>query len=347
MSDIQFVNPLDFSDWDERVGKFPEATIFHSVAWARLLIESYGFIPFYCIARQGKEIAGILPLMEVRDVLGRKKSVSLPFSDFCEPLFVCPEGFKRCIEFIKKNENNKQWRYLELRGGKRFFNDNPAFDAVYSHEIDLNIEQEVIFKSFHDTTRRNIRKAEKYGLRTIHENSIEAVRSFFHLNCLTRRDHCLPPQPWKFFYCLWKNMLSRKNGFVTLVDIDGRPIAGNLYLVFGKKAFYKYGASDRGFQNMRPSHLAMWEGIKHCREQGFHGLNLGRTEQHHTGLLKYKRSYNAKETIIQYYRFNADDGSFYLKNQSASRENLRKLAFSRLPIPVLRIIGNVLYKFAA
>jgi hypothetical protein len=346
MPTIQIVNPLDIPDWDTRVCTFPDATIFHSAAWARVLIESYGFIPFYCVAYKGKDIAGILPLMETRDILGRKKSVSLPFTDFCEPLFSDPNDFQKVFEYITVTAQNKKWRSIELRGGQHYLASEPAYDTMFTHEIDLSPAPEVIFKSFHDTNRRNIRKAAKSGISVTHENSLEAMKSFYYLNCLTRREHGLPPQPWNFFQKLWETVIAQKKGFITLASYQQKPVAANLYMTFGKKALYKYGASDRRFQHLRTSNLVMWEGIKQCRELGCLRLHLGRTELHHTGLRQFKLGWTRNETHTVYYRYNFKQKQF-MKNQASLTEGLHTKIFRILPQPVLKAIGSILYRYIA
>jgi hypothetical protein len=346
MPTIQIVNPLDIPDWDCRVLSFPDATIFHSAAWARVLIESYSFVPYYCVAYQGKDITGILPLMEVRDILGRKKSVSLPFTDFCEPLFNDPGDFQKALEYISVIAQNKKWIVIELRGGQHYLANEPEYDEMYTHEIDLTPEPEMIFKSFADTNRRNIRKAEKSGISVKHENSLDAVRSFFYLNCLTRREHGLPPQPWKFFDNLWKIFLATGKGFITLVSYDGRAIAGNVYLIFGDKVLYKYGAFDRSFQYLRPNNLAMWESIKHCRKIGCRRFYLGRTELHHSGLRQFKLGWTQNENLHNYYRYNVARKHF-LKNKVSLNRGLTVKIFRFVPQPILTTIGKILYKYIA
>jgi hypothetical protein len=346
MQNIQFVNPLEIHDWDTQILQFPGATIFHSSAWARVLIESYGFVPHYCIVNQAEEITGVLPLMEVSDVLGRKKMVSLPFSDFCEPLFHDSQDVQKVCEHLTVTAQNKKWRSLELRGGHNLLADKIIYDELFSHEIDLDRKPEELLQSFSDTTRRNIRKAEKAGITVTHENSLDAMNRFYGLNCQTRRKHGLPPQPWKFFCKLHESFFTNKKGFVTLGVFQGKVIAGNLFLTSGHKALYKYGASDHHFQHLRASNLVMWEGIKHCRESGCLGLHLGRTELHHTGLRQFKLGWTRNETTNRYYRYHFLQKR-YLKKSVSLTEGLPAMIFRNLPQPILKIIGTVLYKYIA
>jgi len=341
---LEILNPLTHPGWDDLLTSFPEHSFFHTSAWAKVLSESYGFIPHYFVAFRENKIIGIQPLMQVRDIFGRKKAVSLPFSDFCEPLFIDRHDFNTTFDHIISIARKYDWQSIELRGGEQWLANKPFYDEMYTHEIDLNPQSDSIFKSFTDTTRRNIRKAEKSGVIVRHESSLEATKLFYQLNCLTRRDHGLPPQPRKFFQELWETIISQGNGFITTASYRDRAIAGNIYLIFGNDALYKYGASNRTFQNLRPSNLIMWEGIKHSRKLGCFRLNLGRTEKHHIGLLRYKRGFNGKETTVRYFQFDTFKGKYVLGSTPHSN-NVRGKILSKLPLLVLRLIGKALYKY--
>jgi lipid II:glycine glycyltransferase (peptidoglycan interpeptide bridge formation enzyme) len=271
--------------------------------------------------------------------------VSLPFSDMCEPLFIDPNQFQCAFKELAQFGRNKQWRYIELRGGKKWLATSPAYASIYTHEIDLEKEEKELFASLRDSTRRNIQIAEKNGISVTHSTSLQALQAFYRLNCLTRREHGIPPQPWKFFLNLWNIALKHDKGFITLASYNTKAIAANLYLVHGKNALYKYGASDRGYQHLRASNLVMWEGIKKCREMGCRTLNLGRTEPQHKGLLQYKRGFGCKEITVNYYRFNIRQHRFTEGPRPKKNQGLPTRIMSKLPIPLLKLAGKILYKY--
>jgi hypothetical protein len=51
-----------------------------------VLVDSYGFTPHYFLDFEGGMIAVALPVMEIKNFGAGKRGVSLPFSDFCDPL---------------------------------------------------------------------------------------------------------------------------------------------------------------------------------------------------------------------------------------------------------------------
>lgn len=83
---VEVVNPLTNPAWDRWVSGHPGAGVFHSSAWARVLVESYRFTPHYLVeTREGQPVAG-WPMMQVGGKVRARRGVSLPFTDSCPPL---------------------------------------------------------------------------------------------------------------------------------------------------------------------------------------------------------------------------------------------------------------------
>jgi serine/alanine adding enzyme len=120
-----------------------------------------------------------------------------------------------------------------------------------------------------------------------------------------------------------------------------RPIAGAIYFYFGEKAIYKYGASDRIYQHLRPNNLIMWEAIKCCKQNGCKHFSLGRTDLNHGGLLQFKRGWGAKEETIHYYKYDLTKDTFV---KDSSRIKPSYSFFRKLPIPLLKLSGRLLYR---
>ena len=75
------------TQWDETAAGFADCHVFHRAAWARVLSHSYGHRPFYVAALDAGLPMAALPVMEVTSRFTGKRGVSIPFSDFCAPLF--------------------------------------------------------------------------------------------------------------------------------------------------------------------------------------------------------------------------------------------------------------------
>ena len=103
----------------------------------------------------------------------------------------------------------------------------------------------------------------------------------------------------------------------------------------------KYGASDGKFLGHRPNNLVLWEAIRCYQQQGYENLGLGRTEPDNLGLLRFKRLWGAKESMIRYYRF---DLKKIERGRLLKKSKLLSELFARTPVGVLRLIGRLFYR---
>jgi hypothetical protein len=338
---FQIINPTEIKSWDDQVRGLPGSSFFHGRAWAKVLADSYGYRPVYFTEMEGS-LAAVIPMMEVSSFLTGKRAVSLPFTDYCEPLVPHVEVSKVLFEAIIQEGRKRQWKYIELRGGTDFLGNGPASAWFYRHTLDLTPGTDALYKDLRDSTRRNIKKAEKEGVEVRLESTPEALREFYRLNCLTRREHGLPPQPWQFFEHLHEEILAKGMGSVALASFRGNAIAANVYLHSNGEAIYKYGASDKAHQNLRANNVIMWEAIKLYSGKGVKSLCFGRTEPENEGLRQFKTGWGADESIINYYRYDLAANAFVPGKLVVSARANR--VFSRLPVPALKAIGGLLYR---
>jgi len=72
--------PEELQAWDRFVDASPDGTIFHLLAWKRVVEETFHHTPRYLVAADQDEIKGILPLFEVRGLLTGRVLVSTPYA---------------------------------------------------------------------------------------------------------------------------------------------------------------------------------------------------------------------------------------------------------------------------
>jgi hypothetical protein len=283
--------------------------------------------------------------MDVRSWLTGRRGVSLPFTDFCEPLLAGKSAPPEVIDPLIELGRERHWKYFEVRGGQNVFGEAPASMTVFSHALDLSLSEDALFARLKESTRRNIRKAKREGVEVGIGTSREMMGDFYRLNCLTRREHGLPPQPRSFFMNLREHLLEKGLGCVVLALLRGRAIGGAVYLHFGREALYKYGASDRECLSPRPNDLVTWEAIRWYRSRGLQRLGFGRTELDHESLRRYKLGWGATETRRPYYRYDLQAGRFVAS--SLNRPGASAAIIRRLPTCVSRAVGTALYRHVA
>ena len=67
------------AEWDAFVRRSPEGSPFHLLAWCRAVEHAFGFRSHYLVAVREQHVEGVLPLFEVRSLLGERAMVSEKF----------------------------------------------------------------------------------------------------------------------------------------------------------------------------------------------------------------------------------------------------------------------------
>jgi GNAT acetyltransferase-like protein len=338
---IKIINPINYKNWDELLLTNDQSTFFHTAAWAKVLHESYNYKPLYFTLFVNSKLKTLLPVMEVKSLLTGSRGVSLPFTDHCSIIASDGNQFQELFRKIIEYGKEAKWKNIEFRGGKECFNSEIPSKTFSTHILDVSQSEQKIFSTFRSSTKRNIKKAVKVGVQVKILNSLKSIKEFYRLNCLTRKDHGLPPQPFYFFRKLYEHIISTNKGVVALGFYRDKAVAGAVYSHFGNTAFFKYGASDKIYNHLRPNNLVMWEAIKWYEQKGYKSFNFGRTEPDNNGLLQFKRGWGTKEETIQYYNYDLKKDIF--ANDFSKLKN-SYVFFRKMPLPLLKLVGNLFYR---
>ena len=342
---VRRLNPVLEPGWDARVRQQAQHTFFHRASWARVLIGAYGYEPAYFVAPEDNGSEAVLPLMEVNSWLTGRRGVGLPFTDFAGPLCGTRAGWERVWQAALAWARERGWKYLECRGGREWLPEAPVAVSFFGHDLDLARSEAGLFDDLESATRRAIRKGEKSGVAVRVSQRGEDLREFHRLLCRTRKKHGLPPQPWDFFQQIQDEVIARDEGVIVTARSAERVIAGAVYFHGEGRVIYKYGAADERWQQLRGANLVMWEAIKWYRAAGAANLHFGRTSRWNEGLRRFKLGWGTREAVIEYIRYAPGANRFLVSGDEAQGWHNR--VFRQLPIPVLRLIGKLLYRQSA
>jgi len=338
----EIVDPTEMAEWNGLIASHPDHSFFHCSEWARTLLSSYGYRPVYFVAGKAGGFSAVLPVMEVNSRLTGKRGVSLPFSDHCVPLCDDQPAFDEIVRRVIEFGGRNGWRRVEFRCGRCFRGDVPASAWYYRHTLEIGGDEGALFAGLDSNVRRAIRKAENAGIKVTVSDSLDAVRAFYRLNCMSRKGHGLPPQPWRFFDEIHRCVFSQGKGVIAMACHGGKPVAAAVFFRCGTKVLFKYGASDARYLPLRGNNLVMWEGIKWHARKACTELCMGRTAPENAGLRRYKLGWGTEERKIEYFRYDVRKKKFVAGDRQMSgwQEGL----FRRMPIPFSRLIGTMLYR---
>ena len=339
---IKILNPLEHKDWDTLLPSNDNLTFFHTAAWAKTLRESYKYNPVYFTQLGGDRFKTIIPIMEIESVLTGKRGVSLPFADYCEPVIDENTPFQNVFDYVITYGKKKGWKHIELRGGKSFLPDTAPSKQFSGHILDLSQDEEQVSSGFRNSTKRNIKKAQKENVNVDFFTTPESIREYYRLHCVTRKRQGVPPQPFYFFKEIYDHIIFKNLGFVALASYRDRNIAGAVFFHHGKRVFFKFGASDTGYQHAGANNLVMWEAIKWSCRNGYKSFCFGRTDLDNQGLRQFKSGWGTTENIINYYKYDLRKDTF-VKDTPPIKPVYNKI-LKKMPIPVLKTMGALLYK---
>src|SRR6267143_986128 len=107
--------PEELEAWDRFVDASTDGTIFHLLAWKRVVQEVFHHTPRYLLAADGEEIKGILPLFEVRGLLTGRVLVSTPYAVYGGLCTNDEEATEALLSMSQNEIARHRARYVELR----------------------------------------------------------------------------------------------------------------------------------------------------------------------------------------------------------------------------------------
>jgi hypothetical protein len=78
MISVKPLQPYDETQWDQFVDSQEPGTIFHKMAWKRIMASTFDYHPCYLFAEEDGQICGVLPLFHLRSLFVGNALLSTP-----------------------------------------------------------------------------------------------------------------------------------------------------------------------------------------------------------------------------------------------------------------------------
>lgn len=178
----------------------------------------------------------------------------------------------------------------------------------HNHTISLDGSEEEILKSFHPSTRSNIRRAERRGVTAeLKRNATETDwDTFFSMARATIRrnsgKNVYPQRP--YFDALTKAVPSITDGYdparlslgMFCAYEHGRAAATNFILFFGDTATYLYGAAHTNALRSKAATYLHWVAMQEAKKRGLKYYDLGGIDETRwPTLTNFKRQFRGQE----------------------------------------------------
>lgn len=178
---------------------------------------------------------------------------------------------------------------------------SPQMKTFYSrHTVALDLTDDDIWMHQISSKNRNmIRKAEKEGVTIVESNDYETFRKLYDgtmTDLHAEVFYFFPPS----YYEEYKQTFKDKS-LLCLAMLDGKVIAGSMFMFCDDYAHYHLSARDREYSRYAANNLILWYGIRKAKERGckwFH-FGGGTTGEDDDSLLKFKKEFS--KTLCEFW----------------------------------------------
>jgi CelD/BcsL family acetyltransferase involved in cellulose biosynthesis len=347
MNSIICVEPQSDLRWQEFVEQ-RSSSVFHSPSWLQVLATTYNLeVQGYLLVDENGARAAGLPVCRVVD-FKRERLVTLPFSDYCDPLVTNMTQWNCLVEELTQCSSPHAIRCLH--------NSIPLQDARFRqtnrakwHGLDLRPDLDMLWNQLDSSARRAVRKAQQEGVVVRKAESKQELREFFLMHMGVRKEkYQMLAQPYRFFENIWQQFMEQDRGVLMMALWGNELIAGTLYLEWRDGLYYKFNASLPEHLQRRANDLLAWTGIQYAKERGLTHLDFGLSDWEQEGLIRYKSKYANEEKTISFLRSDrADrvipDAEQHLRRLLPQLTNL--FTDDSVPNGVTEKAGDVLYRY--
>lgn len=325
--------------WAEFVRRCPESSFFHRVEWASILADSFGHRPHYLFAEREGEVAGVLPMAEVRSRLFGHSLSSLPFATTAGIAAADEEARLALQASAESLARELGVSHLELRNPTPQQAGWPVQDLYVDFRMDIPAVLDDKMLAIPQKRRNMVRKALKLGLRPVCNDTVER---FFPVFARNARDHGTPTLPRSYF-----DELTRRFGsdcrILSVDDASGQCISSILCFFHRQDVMAYYAGETPAAKGTAANDLKYWEVMKWARADGYTRFDIGRSKRG-TGSFEFKRTWGFEPHALHYQYRLIRRSEIPQNNPSNPKYRLLIAAWQRLPMPVANWLGPKLVR---
>ncbi|WP_148414567.1 GNAT family N-acetyltransferase [Haloferax sp. KTX1] len=309
---------------------------------------NYGHDTHWLAARDGGDIVGALPLVEIRSRLFGSKLVSPPYGERGSVILAddAPESTTtHLVRQAKRIADDAGVDFVSLRGTTV---DHAQFEG-FEHEnrfvtfdVPVGVSHDEMWDGLKESRQRQIDQARENDLEYVVGESLDELREYYELYLQSVRGHGSPPHSFEFFERVWETFADHGTLHLGLVRHDGRAINGIVNLGCGSTVSQWGVITDYAYRDLQGGSFLLWKSMEHAHENGSQSYELGRTREG-TGVYMFKKSFGGKKTQYDDFHY-YPNGPVELPHPDKSAYKPIKEAWKRLPIPVTKLIGPTLRK---
>jgi FemAB-related protein (PEP-CTERM system-associated) len=336
------VRPLttETVDWDAFVRSTPGGSPFHLLAWKRAVENTFGHRAHYLMAVHAGGLEGVLPLFEMRGLLGGRGLVSVPYGVYGGICAASPSARSVLVEAAQDLARRKGAAYVELRHRVGQQLDLPTKTLYVTFSRPISSREEDNLNDIPRKQRRMTRQGLKHGLRP--EFGVRHLDRFWGIYAHSVHALGSPVFPRRLFHSI-AHEFGKECELLTVWKGD-TPVSGVLSLFFEDQVLPYYGGALRDSLPLAVNDFMYWELLCHAAKLGCRTFDFGRSREG-TGAYHFKRHWGFEAVPLPYQYILQGHSRMPDLNPSNPRMRLAVNAWKRLPLPVTKVIGPRLTRY--
>jgi Acetyltransferase (GNAT) domain len=299
-------SPPDVGAWNDLASSSPEATVFHTSAWARLWTEEWRDARWEAIVvEEGSRYAGAIGYIVRRK--GFFETVdSMPFATYGGP--IVREGRpdasairRRLLEAYGRRVSRRFVARSQLawyQGAREELPEHWSPDETFTHVLALGSDYERVADGFSPSTRRLVRQSDESGLTIRPAETIEDVKQFYEVATETVRRRGGTPKPFSLYENVFRHLVPIGLARFHLVSHGKESVAGSLHLFHQGVAFSWLPVSRESSWHLRPNNFLVASLLETLCGAGYLEYNFGASPADAIGLIRFKEGWGARRRPV-------------------------------------------------
>ena len=328
----------DRLDWEQFIAARGDDAGYHAWDWQRVFERAFGHRTVYLIARQGQDVAGVLPLVEIRSRLFGNTLTSLPFLNYGGVISASPSAASALLAAAAETAHQHRCRHVELRHVAQQFPDLPC----KRHKVSMRLRVAAnMWDALDRKVRNQIRKAEKSGL-VVERGGEAMVGDFYKVFARNMRDLGTPVYSRRLFEEVLRAFPDRAQ--LHMVRLQGAPIAAGLTFRSASMVQLPWASSIRDFNSLCANVLLYWDAIQFTQQTGAPVFDMGRSTVNE-GTYRFKARWGAEPVPLNWeYQLLKTPGDMPNVSPANPKFHLAIALWQKLPLSITTRVGPMIVR---
>jgi FemAB-related protein (PEP-CTERM system-associated) len=286
--------------WDAYVRGHAQGSPFHLTAWLNSVETTFGHTSRHLVAFRGADIVGVLPLVEIKSMIGGRMLVSVPYAVAGGILADDRTTVESLWTEARKLGEEINANVIDLRSERAQVDGLRHLQGYAGFRKTLPPQASDVLGWLPRKARADARNA-----RTRHRLTVEfdrkRTRDVWRLYCRNMRRLASINYPFEFFEQLVDGY--GDDAIVQVVRKDSRIIGGLISFRFGQTFLPYFVGCDERFNRCNTNHFIYMTAMERAVELGCTVFDFGRTRRDNEGSYNFKRFFGFEPRPLEYQRY--------------------------------------------